>query len=106
MQTKNGVVYDLSKTPFIGTYGQYDFAFSSATHLVKFNDKVNIRVPWLNDSFSKRFHVTIDVSILAVIQLYMQVETRGFRIYDNARGRCYLCAENIILHGLTVRESD
>ena len=102
MQTKNGVVYDLSNTPFIGTYGQYDFAFSSATHLVKFND----RVPWLNDSVSKRFHVTIDVSILAVIQLYMQVETRGFRIYDNARGRCYLCAENIILHGLTVRESD
>lgn len=106
MQTKNGVVYDLSNTPFIGTYGQYDFAFSSATHLIKFNDKIGIRVTWLNDSFSKRFHVTIDVCILAVIQLYMQVETRGFRIYDNARGRCYLCAENIILHGLTVNESD
>lgn len=106
MQTKNGVVYDLSNTPFIGSYGNYDFAFSSATHLVKFNDKISIRVPWLNNSFSKRFHVTIDVSILAVLQLYMQVETRGFRIYDNARGRFYLCPENIILHGLTVNESD
>lgn len=102
MQTKNGVVYDLKRSSFISSYQNLMFYFSSATHLTKFEDNILKRIEWLNHSMSKRFHVDIDVSILAVLQLYIQTETRGFLVYDYIDGVFLDCQENITLHGLKI----
>ena len=106
MATKHGVVYNLLNSPFKCSWGKYTFYFSSATHLAKFNEKLDARIEWLNDSFSRRFHVNIDVSVLAVMQLYMQLETRGFYIIDSAASEEFKCRENITLHGMTISGSD
>lgn len=105
-QTKNGVVYTLHDSPFVVSWGVYKFYFSSAVHMEKFKAKLDIRSNWLNDSMSRRFHFTVDVEPIAIMQLYCQVETRGFLVYDVQAERYYVCQENIILHGMTISESD
>lgn len=99
MLTKYGVCYDLSESPFVCTTSHFEYRFSSARHMQKFSDNVQQRKDWLNDSLSRRFHVSIEVDILAELQLYMQTETRGFHVTDE-RGRTWLSAENMLLSGL------
>lgn len=100
MPTKNGVEYDLRRTPFYSAWREYTFYFSSATHLEKFEYRMQARIDWLCDSLSRRFHMEIDASVLAVFQLYMQIETRGFRVWNMVRLEEYECPENITFHGL------
>ena len=102
MPTKNGVVYNLSASPYKCTWRRLDFFFSSAVHLQKFQDKLETRIEWLNDSMTRRFHFSVEVDYIAVLQLYCQVETRGFLIFDNDKSRWYDCRENITLRGMTI----
>lgn len=99
MLTKHGVCYDLSESPFVCSTAHFEYRFSSANHMRKFADNVQQRKDWLNDSLSRRFHVSIEVDILAELQLYMQTETRGFHVTDE-RGRTWRSAENMLLSGL------
>lgn len=78
--TRNGVCYNLSETPFHAEVDGYDFAFSSRVHLESFVKKAKVKKDWLNDSLSRRFHVKVKSEELALVQLYHQVETRGFRV--------------------------
>lgn len=78
--TKSGVCYDLDDTPFCEEWLGMFFYFSSHTHQLKFRRQVNERVSWLTGSLSRRFHVSVCASRLAVIQLYMQIERRGFHV--------------------------
>lgn len=103
MPTKNGIEYDLIRSPYKCMWDGYDFYFSSPRHLAKFKDSLHGRIGWLNDSFSRRFHVDVDARCLAVLQLYMQVETRGFRIYDSVAEEWLTCPENTTLDGLRIR---
>ena len=107
MPTKNGVEYDLTRTPYSSTWDCYTFFFSSATHLEKFEYRRQSRIDWLCDSLSRRFHVEIDASVLAVFQLYMQIETRGFRVWDILHMKELECPENITFRGMrpNVRDS-
>lgn len=107
MATKNGIEYDLTRTPYSSTWDYYTFFFSSATHLEKFEYRRQARIDWLCDSLSRRFHVEIDASVLAVFQLYMQIETRGFRVWDILHMKELECPENITFHGMrpNVRDS-
>ena len=100
MPTKNGIEYDLTRTPYSSTWECYTFFFSSATHLEKFEYRRQARIDWLCDSLSRRFHVEIDASVLAVFQLYMQIETRGFRVWDILHMKELECPENITFHGM------
>ena len=100
MATKNGIEYDLTRTPYSSTWDCYTFFFSSATHLEKFEYRRQARIDWLCDSLSRRFHVEIDASVLAVFQLYMQIETRGFRIWSMKHMEELTCPENIIFRGM------
>jgi hypothetical protein len=99
MLTKHGICYDLSESPFVCSTAHFEYRFSSANHMRKFADNVQQRKDWLNDSLSRRFHVSIEVDILAELQLYMQTETRGFHVTDE-RGRTWRSAENMLLSGL------
>ena len=78
--TRSGVCYNLSESPFSVEWMGMWFYFSSHTHLLKFRKLMNERASWLRESLSRRFHVRVCAGRLAVIQLYMQVERRGFRI--------------------------
>lgn len=102
MPTKNGIEYRLAESPYNCTWRGLVFFFSSALHLSKFQDKLNARIDWLNDSMTRRFHFSVEVDYIAALQLYCQVETRGFAIYDESIGRWYDCRENITLRGMTI----
>lgn len=72
--------------------------------MVKFNENYIKRIEWLNDSMKRRFHISVELDLLAVLQLYMQVETRGFLVRDCIGGKWFDCPENITLHGLKLSE--
>ena len=99
MPTKNGVYYDLRESPYAWSWDTLTFYFSSAKHLNKFKALVDARVEWMCDSMSRRFHVAVDAGMFAALQLYMQVETRGFLVHDAEGNRWYDCPGNITLHG-------
>lgn len=78
MITKNGVCYDLRESPFTFTWRGIVWFFSSASHREKFIHRVVAKEEWLDDSLSRRFKCSIHLPIVADVQLYTQVETRGF----------------------------
>ncbi len=83
MISRNGVCYDLTATPYTYEWRDITYHFSSESHRRKFVDNVRAKEMWLNDSLSRRFKCTVDLPIVADIQLYTQVETRGFYIVTN-----------------------
>lgn len=94
--TVNGVCYDLERSPFVEDWGNLVFHFSSETHARKFREKAKIRQEWLCDSLSRRFHFSVDASVIAVIQLYAQIEKRGFLI-KSVTGEEYKCLDSIFI---------
>lgn len=105
MPTKDGVFYELSDSPYRALYGDYTFHFSSRKHQESFLDKLPVRVEWLCDSFSKRFKFEIDARLIAVFQLYFQVETRGCYV-KTVDGEVLRCKQNLRLHGLKASVQD
>lgn len=100
MLTKNGICYNLDESPFVCSTPFFEYRFSSGKHLEKFRENAEKRKAWLNDSMSRRFHIDVDMEILAELQLYVQVETRGFYVSDGEK--VWRNAENIRLSGLKV----
>lgn len=86
-------ICQLDSTPFVVEFGYYELHFSTAAHAAKFQDNVWKRIEWLNDSLSRRFKCSVDAAHLAVIQLYTQIEGRGF--YVVYRGKLYRSASDI-----------
>lgn len=80
--TVNGVYYDVPRSPLCTSRNGYRYYFSSQTHLDKFLLKAPIKEEWLNDSMSRRFKFEFQISVIADMQLYMQIETRGFYVVD------------------------
>ena len=80
--TRSGVCYDLRETPFSDDELGMTFYFSSHSHMLKFRSRKKERMDWLCDSLSNRFHVRVDARRLALAQLYLQIEKRGFRVID------------------------
>ena len=93
--TPYGVCYDLSDSPFTFRVGGYQFNFSSVKHMEAFKAKRGVKTEWLSDSLSRRFKMPIDASLLAIFQLYNQVETRGFFVHDLMNGVIYTAADQI-----------
>ena len=91
--TPFGVCYNLACTPFKSQWGKYTFHFSSVKHKESFDSKLQVR--------------EVDVSQIAVFQLYCQVETRGFYVVDEIRGLKWRDRESLTLSGLqaNLRES-
>lgn len=105
--SKYGVAYNLEQSPYGASWTDevtgrmYEFCFSTVKHRDKFLSMLYKRIPWMNDSMSRRFHVVVDVSVVAVLQLYMQIETRGFLV------RCgddlWQSPEEVSLVGLQIK---
>lgn len=102
MLSRNGVCYDLEKTHYKTTVNGLTFMFSSRLHLEKFKAKLYENRRTINNSLSKRFSLSIDVSQLADIVLYKKVETRGFLIVTNEGNNLWL--ENLQFVGGTATQ--
>ena len=94
-QQKSPVCYDLTCSQWQAIYRNFRFFFSTAKHRDKFLVECRGRVAWMNDSMSRRFHVRCDCALLAVVQLYMQIEGRGFLVVDEEMGVVYDSAEKV-----------
>lgn len=80
MYTKDGICYDLKKSIYKSTQNGVVFVFSSKLYKEKFENRVKEHRKAINESLSKRFRISIDVSTLADVVLYMKIEKRGFLI--------------------------
>lgn len=78
--SKYGVAYDIVNSPYSCEYREFVFYFSSLPHKHNFLSKVQMKEEWLSHSLSKRFHFSVDATMIAIFQLYAQVETRGFYV--------------------------
>lgn len=94
MISKNGVCYTLPDSPYTYEWRGMVYFFSSEPHRAKFIREVRKREEWLDDSLSRRFKCSVHLPILADVQLYAQVETRGFLIQTND-GAEYFSAPSI-----------
>lgn len=94
--TNQGVCYDLTDTPYVVEHNGIIWHFSSVPHRNKFRREVRKRELWLNDSLTKRFGCTMMLDLVADIQLYKQVETRGFYVVTND-GSEYTSPESIVI---------
>ena len=96
--TENGVCYDLENTPYTFNRKGIEYHFSSETHRGKFVRNIVKREEWLADSLSRRFKVKFDGSLLAGLQLYSQVESRGY--YVVVEGEVCKCRGEVQLAGM------
>lgn len=104
MMTRNGIVYNLNLSPYIFGINDTMFCFSSKNHLEKFTEKLQENRELISYSLSKRFGFNINVTLLADINLYAKVESRGFLIKH--RGESYTCKKDIILSGATLTKKN
>lgn len=84
MLTRNGVAYDLKKSPYKFSI-KYDneilnFKFSSELYLNKFKDRIDSNRLSITNSLSNRFGFIICNNKLCDIKLYSLIEKRGFLI--------------------------
>lgn len=102
MITKNGICYDLSRSPYVCSVANWTYYFSSPSHMNKFKSNISSNRDWLNDSMSRRFKFTMSLDLLADLSLYRKIETRGFRVCCEMNGDVYECPESIEFHGTTI----
>lgn len=95
--TRNGIVYDLRKSPYIVDNDDLTFYFSSVNHKEKFIEKRTENRELISYSLSKRFGFNINFNLLSDIVLYSKVETRGFLI--KYKGESFICKKDITLNG-------
>lgn len=100
MLTRNGVCYDLTKSPYRITQKGVTFVFSSQPHLMKFESRLKTNRDTVNYSLTKRFGFSVDVSTLADVVLYKKIETRGFLI--EVEEVEYKCLKSLKLGGVKV----
>lgn len=90
------------------------FYFSSETHYNRFLREVDKRERQMTETMSHRIGCFVNMEIPACVQLYRQVEQRGFLvridlIIDNVvygKGVYATCLEHLELDGLTPKLSD
>lgn len=102
--TKNGVCYDIRNSPFKVEVMGFEFYFSTQLHAVNFSEKWFMKVDWLNDSMHRRFKVNMSLGELALFQLYMQIEKRGFYVKDVYGCEVYECPQEVLFAGSVLKE--
>ena len=102
----NGICYDLAHSPYEAARNGLVFRFSSPLHMRRFMEKAKEREDWACDSLSRRFKCRFDARLLADLQLYEKVETRGFYIYDPWDGEVYRSWQEVSLAGVEVRRTE
>lgn len=101
--SRNGIAYDLTKTPYTYTIEyegntQIIYSFSSELYRNKFIDKHEEHRAKINESLSKRFGMVVVNNILNDIVFYSKTEYRGFYVIIN--GEEFKCPSTIKLIGV------
>lgn len=99
--SSGGVAYQLEESPFIVERFGIVYHFSSMKHKDKFIENVRIKEDWLCDSLSRRFHFRIDARVIADMQLYLQIEKRGFHVVID--GEVVTCSSELVLDGMKIK---
>lgn len=97
MVTRNGIYYDLTKSPYKVTTNGLTYYFSSDLHMFKFEDRLKESRNEIDLRLTARYRITIRFPALADITLYQKIETRGFLVINDKGVR--LCKENLLLNG-------
>lgn len=91
--SRAGVCYDLAHSPFSTSYQGFTFRFSSYVHKRKYERELRKKVLWITDSISRRFHMSVDMRLMAAVHWYRQIETRGFHV-EGPFGETYATCED------------
>lgn len=91
-------VYNMDETPYILEIDGVTYYFSTFLHLTKYKRLYNENRKLVSERLSTRYRVYIQCNLLADINLYIKVETRGFKIVDR-NGVEYICPSQILLNG-------
>ena len=121
MPSRNGIFYNLIESPWkLSRHGMI-FYFSSETHYNRFLREVDKRERQMTETMTHRIGCFVNMEIPACVQLYRQVEQRGFLVrieLDNksteeviehviyGKGVYATCLEHLELDGLTPKLSD
>lgn len=104
MMPRYGVYYDLAESPFKTRRDGIVYYFSSEIHRNRFERDVMERERIMSRSFAKRVGCwKVDMRLPAALQLYRQVETRGFLIYLEDKDVYVTCLEHLELSGPEVK---
>lgn len=95
--TRNGVEYQLDKSPFIFELNNLIFYFSSNNHLNKFTSNLEKFICDMRYKFLERYGYYCYFDLLFLLILYSKIETRGF--YIKYEGREYKCKNQVTLDG-------
>lgn len=91
-------VYNMDETPYILENDGVTYYFSTFLHLTKYKRLYNENRKLVSERLSARYRVYIQCNLLADINLYIKVETRGFKIVDR-NGVEYICPSQVLLNG-------
>lgn len=97
MKTRNGIFYDLSISDYIYRTERITFYFSSELYLNKFRENKEKHLRAIEQQLTNKFKFTVRFDDAALIQLYMKIEKRGFRILIDEV--VYKCREQVTLDG-------
>lgn len=108
--TKNGIEYNLIKSPYYVRVNQISIGneillfFSSQKNALKFSEKYKDYTNEFNLKYSLKFKIDIDLTLVSIINLYQQIEHRGFYIKIN--GSEFSCLNTIKLDGLKMTKKN
>lgn len=105
MPSRNGIFYQLEESPWIAREQGMTFYFSSSTHYNRFVREVDKRMRNMTATMGERIGCPVNMRPAACIQLYRQVETRGFLVkyMHNGEEVTATCLEQLELGGLLPR---
>ena len=92
--TRNGVYYNLDKSPYVENVNGIEFYFSSKFNQERFTNNFTDEIIDLTKSLSDRFNLDFDASNVGLIRAYRNVEKRGFLIKVQGEK---ICLENLKL---------
>lgn len=96
MEVKEIKIFD---SPYYCTIDGISYYFSANSRLNRFLARYKENRILLSNKLSIRYKCYIQLNLLADIDLYMRVETKGFYIVDNM-GREYKWPSQIMLNGV------
>lgn len=98
-------VYNVDDTPYYFEIDGVTYYFSTFLHMTKFKRLYISNRKDISEKLSNRYRIYIQCNVLADINLYIKVETRGFKIVDR-NGVEYICPSQILLNGVRLMKLD
>jgi hypothetical protein len=94
-KTRNGIYYNLCESEYKLTINHITYYFSSSLYRKKFIERYLEERDILSYTQSRRFKATLNLSVLADLKTYSNIEKRGFLV--EIEGVYYKCLDNINL---------